>query len=171
MANQLAKHPNPPEDSAPRLAPEAVPSESLAGDLCSRGIRFHDEGQLIAALSCLEKSLQASPSPLARSYLGVCIAAERGQVNRGIALCGEAIAAEPGNPTHHLNLARILIRAGRKTEALAALRCGPAAGEHAEIRVLLEQLGTRRPPPFPALPRRHPLNRMLGLLLSRLGLR
>jgi tetratricopeptide (TPR) repeat protein len=140
---------------------------TVTTDLCSKGIRLHDEGQLIAALSCFEKALLANPSPLAQSYLGVCVAAERGQVNRGIALCSDAIAAEPGNPVHHLNLARLLIRAGRKGEALAALRHGIAAGEHAEIRVLLDQIGTRRPPLFPALPRRHPLNRILGLILAR----
>lgn len=144
---------------------------TVTTELCAKGIRLHDEGQFIAALSFFEKALQTSPTPLVQSYLGVCIAAERGQVNRGIALCGEAIAAEPGNPVHHLNLARIQIRAGRKPEALATLRRGLATGENAEIRVLLDQLGARRPPLFPALPRSQPLNRILGLILVRLGLR
>lgn len=144
---------------------------SVATDLCSKGIRLHDEGHLIAALSCLEKALQSRPTPLARSYLGVCIAAERGQVSRGIALCEEAIAADPDNPVHHLNLARILIRTGRKSEALAALRRGPGSGERSEIRTLLGQMGSRRQPLFPSLPRSHPLNRILGLILVRLHLR
>ena len=148
-----------------------TPGGAAAAEACSKGIRLYDEGHRIAALSCFEKSLQAGPTPLARSYLGVCIAAERGQVNRGIALCGEAIAAEPGNPVHHLNLARILIRVGRKSEALAALRRVPAAGEQPAIRALFEQIGARRPPLFPALSRSHPLNRIPGLILVRLGLR
>jgi tetratricopeptide (TPR) repeat protein len=140
-------------------------------DLCAKGIRLHDEGHLVAALSCFEKALRASPSPLAQSYLGVCIAAERGQVARGTALCSEAIAAEPGNPVHHLNLGRILLRAGRKSEALAALRRGLAAGELAEIRELLARQGTRRTALLPSFPRSHPLNRILGLILARLHVR
>lgn len=137
----------------------------------ARGISLHDGGNLIAALAIFEKEMKTRPTPAVRSYLGVCIAAERGQVGRGIALCEEAIAEAPDDPAHHLNLARILLRAGRKSEALAALRRGRAVGGLPAIGVLLDQQGNRRPPLFTSLPRSHALNRYLGLVLARIGLR
>lgn len=140
-------------------------------DVVAKGIAAHDAGNLIAALAHFEKAMQTSPTPAARSYFAVCIAAERGQVGRGIALCNEAIAAAPDDPVHYLNLARIQLRAGRKAEALAALRRGSTAEELPAMRALLDEQGHRRPPLFATLPRSHPLNRLLGLLLVRLGLR
>jgi len=140
-------------------------------ELVAKGIALHDAGNLIVALSHLEKAMQTCPTPLARSYFGVCIAAERGQVSRGIALCNGAIAEAPGDPVHYLNLARIQFRAGRKSDALATLRRGRAAGELPAMQALLDQPGNRRPPLFSSLLRSHPLNRYLGLLLGRLGLR
>ena len=139
-------------------------------DFVAKGIAAHDAGNLIVALSHFEKAIQTCPTPVVQSYLAVCIAAERGQVGHGIALCNEAIAAAPGDPVHYLNLARILLKAGRKPEALAALRRGRAAGELPAIQALLDKQGNRRPPLFTALPRSHPLNRYLGLLLVRLRL-
>jgi hypothetical protein len=51
------------------------------------------------------------------------------------------------------------------------LRQGLHYGEHINIILELERLGIRKPPIFRKLARAHPLNRNLGQLLSRLGLR
>jgi len=130
-----------------------------------------DAGETLAALAHLEKSLSLHDNPSLKSYLGYCIAKERGHVKKGIELCRESILIEPEAPVHHLNLGKIHLLSGDKTEALRVLREGRAKGEHDEIMRLLTQIGTRKPPVFPSLSRDNPLNRYLGMLLSRLGLR
>jgi Flp pilus assembly protein TadD len=125
----------------------------------------------LTALSHLEKALKLNDCPGWYSFLGYCIARERGQHGKGESLCRQSLQADPDNPDHNLNLARIFMASGNKTAALECLREGKAKGGGAELEALLNRIGRRRPPLFPALSRRNPLNRYLGLLLSRLGLR
>ena len=125
----------------------------------------------LTALSHLEKALKLRDHPGWYSYLGYCIARERGQHRKGVDLCRESLKAEPDQPAHFFNLGRVHLASGDKQEALRVLREGMARGESPELARLLERLGTRRPPVIPALSRSHLLNRCLGLILSRLGLR
>jgi tetratricopeptide (TPR) repeat protein len=140
-------------------------------ELFEKGIQFLRESNSLGALACFEKAFLREKTPRIRSYLGYCIAAQRGQIAEALKLCRAAIEAEPGSPEHYLNLGRVYLRAKRKDEAIAALRKGLSAGDHSEIRVLLEDLGTRRRPLFPFLPRRHFLNKYTGLILRFLRLR
>jgi tetratricopeptide (TPR) repeat protein len=140
-------------------------------ELFEKGIQFLRESNSLGALACFEKAFLQEKTPRIRSYLGYCIAAQRGQIAEALKLCRAAIEAEPGSPEHYLNLGRVYLRAKRKDEAIAALRKGLSAGDHSEIRVLLEDLGTRRRPLFPFLPRRHFLNKYTGLILRFLRLR
>jgi predicted Zn-dependent protease len=128
-------------------------------------------GQTPAALALLERALSESDNPSWHSYLGYCIAKERGQLKKGTELCLASLALEPANPAHYLNLAKIHVIAKQKGEALRVLREGMAAGGSDEIATLLAQLGVRKPPVLSFLPRDHFLNKWLGLLMSRLGLR
>jgi Flp pilus assembly protein TadD len=125
----------------------------------------------LTALACLERALKLRDHPGWHSYLGYCIARERGQHRRGMELCLSSLAVEPDHPGHFLNLARVHMITGDKMEALKVLREGMANGGSPEIVRLLEALGTRKPSLFPMLHRDNPLNKYLGLLLSRLGLR
>ena len=137
----------------------------------SRGLKALQEGNSLAALTFFEKAAGEGPTPLCISYLGFCIAKERGQVQKGIQLCREALEKEPENPLHYLNLGRIFLTAGNKQEAIRTFREGLARGPNQEIIDLLNAIGTRRPPVIPALGRDHPINKYLGKLLSKLGLR
>src|SRR6185369_12234591 len=125
----------------------------------------------LTALACLERALKLQDNPGWHSYLGYCIAKERGQQRRGLDLCLNALAVEQDNPVHFLNLGRVHLISGDKVEALRVLREGMANGGSPEIKRLLETLGTRKPSLFPMLHRDNPLNKYLGLFLSRLGLR
>jgi tetratricopeptide (TPR) repeat protein len=124
-----------------------------------------------AALAFIEKALRLRDTPQWYSYLGYCIARQRGQHRKGLELCKESLAVEPDNPVHFLNLGRVYLTKGDKDEALRIWREGMAKGGSPELVQQLERLGTRIRPAIPMLARRNPLNRYLGILLRRLGLR
>jgi predicted Zn-dependent protease len=122
------------------------------------------EDNTVAALASLEKGLKLKNEPRWYSHLGYCIAKERGQARQGMALCHASLEHEPENPVHYLHLGRIHLLSGNKEEALRAFRDD-------RIMQKLIELGMRKPLLFPSLTRRHPLNRYIGLLLTRLGIR
>lgn len=139
--------------------------------LFSRALADLAEGRSQTALADLERALKLNDNRSWYSYLGYCIAKERGQVKKGGELCGLAIAYEPKEPAHYLNLAKIHLVSGNKGSAIEILRQGVAVGNCPEIESLLNVLGARRSPVCTFLPRTHWVNRCLGLFLSRLRLR
>lgn len=130
-------------------------------------------GDALAALALLERAHKAHPkNARVCSWLGVLLAEERGQTKRGLELCELALERDRSNPTNYYHLAKVQLRAGDKPRAIEILREG--LGEHPDdeqLRGALVSLGIRKPPPFKGLARSHPINKYLGLLLSRLGLR
>jgi predicted Zn-dependent protease len=139
--------------------------------LFKRALEALRAGQTPSALALLERALNESDNPSWHSYLGYCIAKERGQVKKGTELCLASLAQEPEIPEHYLNLAKVHVIAKQKADALRVLRQGMAAGGSEEIALLLSQLGVRKPPVLRFLARDHILNKWLGILLSRIGLR
>jgi len=125
----------------------------------------------LKALVHLERSLQLHDNPSLYSYLGYCVAKERGQIRKGIELCQSSMIQESEEPAHYLNLGKIHLLTGNKVEALRLFREGSEKGENDEIRRMLSRIGTRKPPVIKSLSRDNPLNRYLGLFLSRIGLR
>lgn len=130
-----------------------------------------DRGNILAALACLERSLAISDDPLWHSRFGYCIAKERGQLTRAFELCRSAIEHDPGNPVHYLYLGKVHQLAANQYEALQTFRQGMTLGGLPEIEQALTAIGTRKPPAIPALSREHLLNKYLGKILARLGLR
>jgi dihydrofolate reductase len=86
-------------------------------------------------------------------------------------LAKQALQSEPENARLHLDVGRVQILAGAKEEGLTTLRQGVQLGGGPELLAELERCGTRLPPPIRSLPRDHPLNRYLGIMLHRMGLR
>lgn len=125
----------------------------------------------LTALPHLEKALKLKDKPSWYSWLGYCIARERGQVRKGIELCLASLEVEPGNPDHYLNLGKVHLVAKNMAEALRVFREGMVTGGSNEILRKLEELGMRKPPVIPSLSRDNPVNKYLGLFLHRLGLR
>jgi len=123
------------------------------------------------ALACFERATTLLDIPVHASFLGLCLAKERGQVRKAVALCTEAIEREPGNSLHYLNLGKIYLLQGDRPEAIRMFRKGLEHGVDEQIVAELNKLGARRPPPLPFLHRSHPLNKYLGIILGRLGLR
>jgi tetratricopeptide (TPR) repeat protein len=139
--------------------------------LLEKGSEAISQGEIISALSYFERALRIEESPVASSYFAFCIARERGQLSRAISLCTEAMRQEPQNPVHYLNLGRIYFLAGMKLDAIKILREGLKHEKNQQIIDELNSLGTRKPPVLFFLKRSNPLNKYLGILLKKLGLR
>ena len=130
-----------------------------------------EQGNTLEALIHLENAARLGSTPLLASYLGYCLARERHQFKQGAGLCLEALEQEPGQAIHYLNLARVYLTAGEKKLAIKTLRRGLKLGRNRLIPEELKKLGLRKQPVFGSLPRSHPLNKHLGLLCTRLGMR
>lgn len=144
-------------------------SDIEAKFLFLKGLKALESDNMPAALNFFERASAAEPSPLVNSYLAFCIAKERGQIRRAITLCQEAIEKEPDNTEIYLNLGRIHIIAKNKAEAIKVFREGLGKGQSQKIVEELNRLGSRRRPVLPFLSRKNPLNKYLGLLLSKLS--
>ena len=130
-----------------------------------------DQNNILAALACLERALGIWDDPLWHSRLGFCIAKQRGQLTKGFELCRGAIEHDPDNPIHHLYLGKVYLVAGNTFEALQAFRQGMICGGSPELERMLDTIGTRKPPVISFLSRDNLLNKFLGIILARLGLR
>ena len=142
-----------------------------ADELFEKGVSFLRDNNSLGALACFEKACNIRKTPELQSYIGFCIAMERGQITEALSMCNEAISKEPNNPVLYLNLGRVYLKAKRKDDAIEILRKGLSFGDNPDIRLILESLGLRKKPFFTFLPRGHFLNKYAGLFLIRLKLR
>jgi len=106
-----------------------------------------------------------------RSYYGLCLALSERQFEEGLELCAAAAKQEFFNPELYLNLARLHLSFGFKVEGVRYLRRGLMIDPGNEaLNTALEDLGDRIAPVLTFLPRRHPVNRLLGRVRHRLFL-
>ena len=123
------------------------------------------------ALTCFEQAIRMEWTPLTCSCLAYCRAKVKGNYRESLLLVRKSLELEPDNAVHYGNLGRILILSGEVDNGIEMLRQGLHHGDNIDIIKELERLGIRKPPLFKKLARSHPLNKHLGLLLSRLGIR
>jgi tetratricopeptide (TPR) repeat protein len=142
-----------------------------AEDLVAKGISAVENDHTHLALVCFERAAAIGMSPTVCSGLGYCIAAARGEVDKGLQLCRDAVERDPDNVFHYRNLGNVLLLAANREEAIQVFREGLRIGKDDVIIRKLNSLGTRKPPVIKSLGRNHFLNRALGLILSRLGFR
>jgi len=140
-------------------------------NLLKKAERALQNNETLVALLQLEAALAIKQLPGIKSKLAYCIAKERHQHKQALALCLEALHAEPNNPDHYYQLGRIHLIAGKKHQALKALHKGLKFKRHQPIIDELNRLGFRKEPFFASLPREHFLNRSVGILLAKLGSR
>ncbi len=130
-----------------------------------------DRSNVLAALACLERALGIWDDPVWHSRLGFCVAKQRGQLTRAFELCRNSIEHDSENPIHYLYLGKVHLVAGNAYEALIAFREGMTHGGSKEIERMLAAIGTRKPPVITFLSRDNLLNKYLGIILGRFGLR
>ncbi|MEK7851498.1 MAG: tetratricopeptide repeat protein [Deltaproteobacteria bacterium] len=139
--------------------------------LFAKGVDAINSGDMVSALAFFERVTQLDNSPTNRSYLAFCIARERGQFKKAITMCEEVLREEPGNSLHYLNLGKVYILSGQRTDAMRILREGLHHGEDKDIVNEMIKLGMRKPTVIPFFKRENLLNKYLGVILTRLGLR
>ena len=139
--------------------------------LLRKGEQALQKGDTLVALLQFEMAQTIQPLPGVKSKLAYCLAKERRQYQQAMALCREALSAEPDNPDHYYQLSRVYLVAGQKRQALKSLRKGLKFKRYQPIIDELNSLGARKEPVFAFLPREHLLNRSAGILLSKLSLR
>ena len=109
-------------------------------------------------------------NPRYRSFYGLGLALVERRFDRALELCRAAAKEEFFNPELYHNLARVHLAFGFKAEAIRYLRRGlmidPGNGA---MQKELRGLGLRRHPVLSFLPRRHPVNRLLGRFIRVWG--
>jgi len=146
-------------------------SEQAFHDLVAQGVQAIDQGNTMVALMTLEDASKIGNSPALQSHLGFCLAKERRQFKKAVAMCREATRLEPTNSHYWLNLGRVCLLAGQKRLAIEAFRRGLKVNCNQRIVEEMKRLGLRKTPVFDTLDRTHFLNRKVGRVLDQLKLR
>ena len=103
------------------------------------------------------------------SYLGFGLAGFEGQYRAGVKLCQRAIEMEFFQPEHYLNLGRTYMLLGSRRKAVKALQKGLEVDRtYAPLHRFYRNLGRRKKPVLPFLPRNSGPNRVLGRLRHQL---
>jgi len=106
-------------------------------------------------------------NPRYRSFYGLGLALVERRFDRALELCRSAAKEEFFNPDLYHNLARVHLAFGFKAEALRYLRRGLMIDPgNSAMLAELQDLGMRRRPVLSFLPRRHPVNRLLGRVVG-----
>ncbi|MGH7288285.1 MAG: tetratricopeptide repeat protein [Myxococcota bacterium] len=136
-----------------------------------RGRDHLERGETQSALDHFRTAHQVDrANPRYRSFYGLGLALVERRFDRALELCRSAAKEEFFNPELYHNLARVHLAFGFKAEAIRYLRRGlmidPGNGA---MQAELRGLGMRRRPVLSFLPRRHPVNRLLGRFIRVWG--
>lgn len=148
--------------------------ESKPADHAWKGIELCRQGDWKEGLYWL--SLAAEPGKstaqlpaLFYAYLGFGVAKYQKQTQQGIQLCSRAISLELYQPESYYFLAKTYLLAGDRRAAFGVVERGLRVdSRHPGLNELKADLGERWPPVIPFLPRRHVLNRWLGMARHKL---
>lgn len=158
-----------------QAAPKA--SESIAAepsDVAWQGIEQCRRGDWQQGLFQLSEAVRTAGEDddlpgLLYAYLGYGIAKTQRQVDEGLKLCRRAVEQDLYQPESYYFLARTCLLGGDRREASIVVDRGLRVDStHAGLAALRAELGQRRQPVLGFLPRRHPVNRWLGLIRHRL---
>ena len=140
--------------------------ETSAHDHLDKGLKALRQDDTLVALVHFENAFRLDPTPATKSGLGYCLAKERRQFQKALALCQKALKEDPNNPQHYYQMGRIYLLAKQKESAIAIFRKGLKLRRYQPIIDELQQIGFRKPPVFASLAREHLLNRCFGRFLS-----
>jgi tetratricopeptide (TPR) repeat protein len=136
------------------------------------------KGQGKSALMTIRKALDDFPSdPFFLSYYGCLIAVVENNSRDGIKICRSAISglentmpfgSELFYPVFYLNLGRSYMSGSKKKEAIRSFKRG-LKNDPVNVEILseLKKLGIRKKPVLRFLDRSNPINKYIGLLLTR----
>ncbi len=161
-ASGPARQPAPSRSAA---AAELSPEMREAIDRCRRG-NWKEGLPQLARLAEEGDRQEGRPLPaLVYSYLGYGIALRQQRIQEGLKLCQHAVKLEFFQADGYLNLARTLLLAGQRRNAVRAIAGGlKVEPDHGELRRLQRDIGVRRSPVLPFLSRDNWMNQLLGKL-------
>ena len=135
-----------------------------AEDHYRRGKELLKDGEVRDAFDHFRTSHNLEPAnPRYRSHYGLGLALVERRFDRALELCRSAAKEEFFNPELYRNLAQVHLAFGFKAEAIRYLRRGLMIDPgNSPIVNDLSRLGVRQSPILRFLPRRHPMNRLLG---------
>ena len=77
-----------------------------------------------AAIQLEQRFSRSRPQARYLSFYGLVLGLERHEIREGLRFCREAVSLESYNPDLRCNLGRVLMRAGRRKEAVKAFQRG-----------------------------------------------
>ena len=148
-------------------------ADSDAEELYKAGLFLLKRDKVKEALTAFKRAFMIKDKePRYMSYLGLCLAIAEGKSREAVTLCEKATQMEFFRAELFLNLGRVYLISGNLKKAHMAFRKGLALDrENRNLRTELEKMGIRKPPVFPFLERKHPINKLAGKVLYRLRLR
>jgi len=149
---------------------KAMNNESYP-ELMQKGLNAIEQAHYVEALMLFERAHHKQDTPIARSYLAFCLAKVNHDYQRALSLCHEALHADPHVSDHYLNMGRIYLLVGKRSQALQTFKQGIKLGPNPVLLDKLKKFERRQPVVFSSLERSHPLNRLIGKLMSFVGLR
>ncbi len=134
------------------------------------GIEWWNKGKYDKALVCFQRAHELAPhNPFIMSYLGLA-RVKMNAVEEGVELCKEALKKKPFNEDLIYNLGQACRLGGMRQEARKAFLMGAKVSDSpGRFLQALKEMGVRRKPIIPFLPREHFLNRWLGKLTYKPG--
>ena len=156
-------------------AEETTTTNTKLQEAAQRGIDLCRSGNWKAGMEILGKIAESDRqgtelSGLFYSYLGYGIAAYERRGKEGLALCQHAIKVQFYEPENYVLLARVYLLRRRRGKAIDALqRALKLNARHPEALKLAKEVGYRRRPVLPFLPRSNPLNKALGRMRHSLS--
>ncbi|GAW66889.1 dihydrofolate reductase [Geoanaerobacter pelophilus] len=150
---------------------ERVEAGVDAQQLRRKGLEALNRQLFFLARRCFEQAQALEENPETASDLAFSLIKSGGEARQAREMAEKALWQEPKNIRIILNTGRVLILSGDKSKGLDTLRKGVKAGGGPEFLAELARCGTRKLQPIKSLPRSHPLNRYLGLMLHRMNLK
>jgi len=157
-------------DSSEKIEKEPK-SLSRYFELVDEGIALLEKENVLEAMLLLEEAEKLNSTTKVRSHLAYCRAKANKEYKNAIKMCIEVLKEEPTIANHYFNLGRIYLLNNMRGPALRVFQKGIKLGPHPEMMREYRKFEKRKPPAISSLSRDHFLNRQLGKLLSRIGLR
>ena len=102
-------------------------------------------------------------SVAAFSFYGLCLAKERRRYAEAVEYCNISLRYHMLDPEHRYNLAVVFLERNDRAKAVETLNSGlHIKPNHNKLNSIFDQIGRRRKPVIPFLPRSNPLNIWLG---------
>lgn len=148
-------------------------TENNPTKLFERGMALLKRGYPGDAMEYFEKLLSLGHKGSAcYSWLGIAMARSKWDMEMAEELCRIAVKRDFYVPQFYVNLAEVYLLKGNKAKAIETLRAGLKVDSDSEVIWReLDKFGARNRPAIPFLSRNNPVNRYLGLLLSKIGAR